>query len=127
MTLAISALTALAFAALPMTIANALQQGDAVLVLIPADVQQPNSNSKLIFPGGPSTTIDTTGCGSFPARPQQQAIIVTLGEGATRTPVIVTSEAEPVEAGTQLNNLGLEGACTIGDTTYFRYIGFVIR
>jgi hypothetical protein len=111
-------------------LAFALESGDTVVFLIPADSNQPDPPEgpadKLIYTGGPVTFIDATGCG-VGTHPVQNAILVdpTGGRSGRITGIITLSATDPIPPGTKLQNLTLQGSCTLGTTAYNRYIGTV--
>ena len=123
---AIGVLTAAQFAA-------AVQPGDTVSFLIPADANQPDPpsgpNDGLIYHGGAATTIDATGCesGNFPV---QDATLVdpSGGQSGRIEGVITVSHPDPVPAGTRLVGLHEHPSspCFVGTTEYRRWVGVVV-
>lgn len=112
-------------------VAAALEAGDTVEFLIPADANQPEPpagpSDGLIYHGGPVTMIDITGCGTG-SRPMQNATLVDPGGvgGSGRIEgVITTSPHEPIRPGTKVSGLTATGLCFIGTAVYFRWQGTV--
>ena len=116
----------LAFA-IPVTTANAITEGTAVIFLISSDDIQPTPPNTLqeglTFAGKPSTSIDTTGCAAG-THPVQRATLVDLQGPSGSVDVIVLSGTDPIPAGTELRNLTpIPPSCTIDGVIYDKFFG----
>ena len=103
--------------------AFAQEPGNTVTVLFPASGNQPELGDKLIFTGGPLTTIDITnqcGAGSYP---MQNAVLVDPGaqRGSGPVTVITVSQFNPVPPGTRGVNFSFDARCSVGGIEYNRY------
>jgi hypothetical protein len=110
-------------------VTDGAQAQEGLLVVIPADANQPapagpGPGAMIVFTGRALTTVETTGCrdGTFP---MQQGIVIDPGaDRASRVvSVILLSQTEPVAPGTRLGGLTYEGDCELAGTTYSIYNG----
>ena len=122
LTVALSAGLAISISAIQLTTANAQASGEVITFLIPepAHIELTSADTKVIFAGGPASTIDITGCGTG-ERAIQQVLIKNPGQPLIRTTAVILSPAIVVDSGTQVGTFSFDSQCMIGNTPYTRY------
>jgi hypothetical protein len=113
----------------------AQEEGDTVVIAVPADSPISETAKKLIYVGRPGPSVDARNCASDGNLRVMQTIIVVdpAGDSSRRIEGIVTltKNGAPVETavpnGTVLDNLRAESDCTVQGVPYFRYTATVLK
>ncbi len=110
--------------------AFALNSGDSVVILLPADSNQPEPPSgptdRLVYTGGKVTAAPITGCGTGDFPIQNGVLVDPAGGRSGRIVGLITiSGTTAVPPATKLKDLTLVTSCTIGGTNYNRYTAVV--